>query len=459
VASSGVAFGQQPVVQVRDVSNNSVTTPIAVTATLSLNPGGGSLGGTTTTNSSGGSATFTNLSITGPNGTYRLTFTAPGGLTSAASTDIALGGQGTLDGTISGAGYTGGGDVQILQGTGCTTSATTCTVVRTVTLASNATTYTATNVPAGTYEIRFDPPLAFAMGAAEPPTRSATISPNATTTTNFTVQAAHYADDFQQYTNTSQITGGAGFLTGQMPAGTFWAAPDHDLQVATPSRIFLDQASPGGANKAVRYDWPANPFTGGNQANYCAGGPTISLEPRYLPPGNTPIPNMWVRWTSYETPNFEHGSDTCGGGFYKFFRVNFSLGNAQSIVGVYLGNSGTNFSPPFLDTRVLTQIEDGFNPIVSQSFGSFPTWGGGWHTWVLEMTNLGTANTTVKLYMDGQLRASVTGALQAGQTIGTGWAIQFNLGSVINNGPDHAQSRWFREFGVYFTRPSLKPLF
>jgi hypothetical protein len=29
------------------------------------------------------------------------------------------------------------------------------------------------------------------------------------------------------------------------------------------------------------------------------------------------------------------------------------------------------------------------------------------------------------------------------------------MGANINNGPDQAQSRWWRELGVYKTRPSL----
>jgi hypothetical protein len=37
--------------------------------------------------------------------------------------------------------------------------------------------------------------------------------------------------------------------------------------------------------------------------------------------------------------------------------------------------------------------------------------------------------------------------------------ITVELGANINNGPDLAQSRWFREFGIYTTRPSLKKLY
>src|SRR5439155_71517 len=65
-AQSGVAFAQQPVIQLRDASGNPVSqSEVSVTAAIAT--GGGTLGGTlsATTNGSGG-ATFTTLEITGP---------------------------------------------------------------------------------------------------------------------------------------------------------------------------------------------------------------------------------------------------------------------------------------------------------------------------------------------------------------------------------------------------------
>src|SRR5882762_2125041 len=89
-AQSGVAFGQQPVVQLRDGAGNPVS-QAGVTVTATIASGGGSVGGTTTasTNASG-VATFTNLSISGPAGSYTLTFGATG-LIPASSAPITLG--------------------------------------------------------------------------------------------------------------------------------------------------------------------------------------------------------------------------------------------------------------------------------------------------------------------------------------------------------------------------------
>jgi hypothetical protein len=86
-ASSGVAFGQQPAVQVRDASGNPVR-QAGLLVTASIESGGGTLAGAATaTTNANGVATFTNLSITGEAGPRTLSF-ASGLLSSAASNPI-----------------------------------------------------------------------------------------------------------------------------------------------------------------------------------------------------------------------------------------------------------------------------------------------------------------------------------------------------------------------------------
>jgi adhesin/invasin len=91
-AQSGIAFPQQPVIQLRDGSGNPVAQAgTAVTAALASGPAGGTLGGTlTATTGAGGAATYSNLAITGPTGTYTIRFTATG-LTAVVSSGISLG--------------------------------------------------------------------------------------------------------------------------------------------------------------------------------------------------------------------------------------------------------------------------------------------------------------------------------------------------------------------------------
>src|SRR5213076_368989 len=88
-AQSGVAFGRQPVVQLRDGAGNAVS-EAGVTVTATIGSGSGSLGGTTTATTNGsGVASFTSLAISGTGGTYTLSFGATG-LTSVGSNTIAL---------------------------------------------------------------------------------------------------------------------------------------------------------------------------------------------------------------------------------------------------------------------------------------------------------------------------------------------------------------------------------
>lgn len=86
--ASGVPLAPQPVVQVVDQSGNAVAQS-GVTVTASLASGPGVLGGTlTATTGATGSASFANLSLTGPSGAYTIRFAAPGlgDLVSAAIT-------------------------------------------------------------------------------------------------------------------------------------------------------------------------------------------------------------------------------------------------------------------------------------------------------------------------------------------------------------------------------------
>src|SRR5205823_2351445 len=88
-AQSGVAFAQQPVVQLRDGAGNAVS-EAGVTVTAAIATGGGTLGGTlTATTTETGVATFTNLAITGAAGDRTLSFSATG-LTSVNSATVTL---------------------------------------------------------------------------------------------------------------------------------------------------------------------------------------------------------------------------------------------------------------------------------------------------------------------------------------------------------------------------------
>jgi uncharacterized protein YccT (UPF0319 family) len=88
-AQNGVAFAQQPAIQLRDVSGNAVS-QAGVVVTAAIATGGGTLDGTTTATTGGtGLATFANLGITGTVGDRTLRFTATG-LTDVVSGTITI---------------------------------------------------------------------------------------------------------------------------------------------------------------------------------------------------------------------------------------------------------------------------------------------------------------------------------------------------------------------------------
>src|SRR5207237_769179 len=88
-AQSGVAFAQQPVVQLRDASGNPVS-QAGVTVTAAIATGGGTLGGTLTATTNGsGVASFTIPPLTATPSDRTLSFTATG-LTSTTSTTVTI---------------------------------------------------------------------------------------------------------------------------------------------------------------------------------------------------------------------------------------------------------------------------------------------------------------------------------------------------------------------------------
>src|ERR1019366_10116568 len=93
-AASGVAFAQQPVIQLLDAANNPVSVAGTV-VTAAIATGGGALGGTVTasTNASG-VATFFNLAITGTAGDRTLNFSS-GVLIGATSSAVTVTASGT----------------------------------------------------------------------------------------------------------------------------------------------------------------------------------------------------------------------------------------------------------------------------------------------------------------------------------------------------------------------------
>ena len=90
-AANGVAFGQQPVVQLQDASGQVIPSSGASVTVAVVETGGVTLNGTLSdVVDAQGNATFTDLSLSGPAGSYTLRFSSAG-LTAATSAAIVLG--------------------------------------------------------------------------------------------------------------------------------------------------------------------------------------------------------------------------------------------------------------------------------------------------------------------------------------------------------------------------------
>jgi len=152
-AQSGVAFAQQPVVQLQDANGNSASeSGTTVTAVIAAGPGGAALTNATAITGATGAAAFSGLAINGPAGDYTLTFGAtnltpvPSGTItlSAASTATTITGHGqdpsvvgeaiAVTFTVTSSSGTPSGDVTVSDATdSCTgtVAAGTCTLTPT----------------------------------------------------------------------------------------------------------------------------------------------------------------------------------------------------------------------------------------------------------------------------------------------------------------------------------------
>ena len=77
---------------------------------------------------------------------------------------------------------------------------------------------------------------------------------------------------------------------------------------------------------------------------------------------------------------------------------------------------------------------------------------------VLGLIGLGSPQVTFIAYRNGVLLKTISGPFFPNQPVAVGAALDLQMGANINNGPDQQQSRWWRELGIYTSRPSLLPL-
>src|SRR5947207_1819314 len=205
-ATSGAAFGQQPVLQVRDGAGNPAGgAGVGVTAVIASGPAGATLANATATTLASGAAAFNGLAINGSAGDYTLRFESAG-LTPATSSTITLGAGTATQLTIttepsptatSGAAFgqqpvlqvrdaagnpAGGAGVQVTAVSGAGPAGATRRTATATTIGSGAATFNglAINGSAGDYTLRFE-------SAGLTPATSSTITLGAGTATQLTI--------------------------------------------------------------------------------------------------------------------------------------------------------------------------------------------------------------------------------------------------------------------------------
>lgn len=326
--------------------------------------------------------------------------------------------------------------------------------------------------------LKFTGAYAFKVSGSTPPVQppvDTTTTPPVTPPTQPPSGAGvHYFDDFSKYTTSAQLN------SGVMKAGNFWYAPPnangsssgHDyVNVNNAGSISYDPVE-----KALRYDWP------NRSALACNNEISTFINPR-INPLSIILPNgardLWVEFVSKESAGFAHGnydyktvnaagdtvSTVCGGRSYKFFLLNFERAGMLGRAGLYLGDgvpaaplgpkdvhlSTTGFMD-FSDQKGAYQYQGGL-PI-----GGAAGWGGVYHRWTMELKGIGTAAATFTTYLDGKKLHTLASPFLNGENVHSGpFVLYFSMGANMNSGPSHAESRWFREFGVYTVKPPSIP--
>lgn len=355
------------------------------------------------------------------------------------------GGTGALSGRVtdlSGA-PVAGGLVEVMQGS---------TIVQTATVNSSGQ-YSFATLPGGSYSVRLEPPLKYSMGPSEPASHPVSVSGTGTTT-SFIVQPAVWADDFQSYT-TQTLLAGCNTSGSSMPAGSFFAGSQNVLNCSGQSAISMDMTGGPSGSRAMRYDWAAKPPGTQSLSTYCASEQTIALQPRL---GGAPhFDTLWVRMTSKESSNFAPGSQSCAslvGISYKFLLVDYGPMNSAGANGRF-GLYDRGLSGVVLPSNIYADMSDRVGDYGNSNFPPMPS-ANTFHTYVMQIFNMGASVATYRVWVDGVVTTTVNAPFYPGVT-NMGGTVLIQLGANINNGPEQAQSRWFRDVGVYTTRPSMLP--
>jgi trimeric autotransporter adhesin len=441
-----VVVAPVPVVSV-DVTPTSVSVPLATTATVTATPrdsAGGAITGRTVAWTSLATGVATVSPATGASTV--VTPVALGSTTVRATVDGIIGSAsvtvtnppvpfgGTV--TLAGGAAVGGGTVQVFNSTGATLLATVPV--------NGSGQWTASTLVAGTYRVVLQPAVSHSMGPSEAAFR--TLTTPGTTTVSFVVQPALWFDDFQSYADSASLHANFGNIPGVV-----------SRSFNPPGQITLDPTGGPGGTRAMRYNFRVNGNS--NQDLWTV------IDYRGPSTAGPTVDTVWFRFTTRESPGFETGCATCGNFAYKFFLVGIgrSLGypnTAGGRLGMYLQGPA---NAQTMGADMNDRNPDGlgytghFEPQRHQ-MGPNTGWTGTWNTWLVQVAFTSATNATMTMYRNGQ-QIATTLSNRYLTSANDRQLLDIELGSTLNSGPTVAQQRWWREFGMYRTRPSMLPSF
>lgn len=316
-----------------------------------------------------------------------------------------------------------------------------------------------TGMTAGTYRVRYGSPGTHSQERGQSPYFTVTVTNGAMTTQDFVAVAALYWDDFQRYTLSSQFTSGgvsAGNIFDTLPNGAISSISFG--QGGSAANIALNPTGGPSGEKTMRYTIPIG-----------FNGQTVQVSPRISPiPVGIRGTEFGVRWMSKVSTGFDSsGNGASSGNEFKWFlwKLGPTAGGNTPQIGVYLEQTA-----PGGATSVKFDVTDkrgnGFNvgagqhqpagsSITTVALGAAGAWEI-WHVWAIYAYNLCGNNAVFELWLDGDMIFQWTGPFLTSQAdIGTDAAdmLIYEPGSNINHGPDHSETRDFRELGFYLGKP------
>ncbi len=325
-------------------------------------------------------------------------------------------------------------------------------------------TYLLVGLEAGTYDLRLQPSHQYSLGAEEPDRARVQLEPGDVAVRDFVVQPAEWYDDFQGYASDEDFR--RRFARGRGPEGhprgpLFMVVSrneDNSVYRPTTASFGLDPSAGPDGKQTLKVTFQAR-----DDAGRC-GTTNAAVGVRW----HAPLPQndeWWLRFVSRE-------GDAAAGQYWvnghhacrEFRSYKFILWHVPDMWG--LAVEAEAFKRPgqadwFLS--ILPGVGRRVYPPNHRQGGAdgldTREWSGVWHTWHFHYdATRGTDAVVITVYRDGEEFIRIgPQPYRTRLPMPPGALHMLGLGANINAGPHQTQSRWFREAGVYRSRPDMRP--